>query len=489
MLRGAFAVRANSLKEAAPEDLMTKSQAVRVSPPDAQPPAPRPHDPLLDDPILPRLLRMATPNALAIGAGMAVVIAETSYVGRLGTEPLAAMALVFPFIMVTMTMSGGAMGGGVTSAIARALGARDDARASALALHALMIAVCFGATFTVVMLAFGRELLTLLGGRGRVLEQAMSYVHIFFAGAIIPWLMQTCSSILRGTGNMKLPSALVFSSAAIQITLGGALALGLGPFPQLGLSGVATGTLAAFSVSILVMSWFLASGNSRVKLSLKGFRFRKEMFSDILKVGAVSVFSPLQSVVTVTILTSMLARFGNEVLAGYGIGTRLEFMLTSIAFAIGVSATPMVGMAIGAGRVARARRVAWIAGAAAFVALGVIGTLISIFPELWVSMFTDDPAVRDASRRYLHVSSPMLSFIGLSMGLYFASQGAAKIIGPVLSQTVRLVFVVVGGSLLTAADASDTSFFMLAAGSMVALGLGTALAVYLTSWDAKPAKN
>jgi len=466
---------------------MSQSQAVRVTAPEELP-APPPRNPLLDDPIVPRLLKMATPNTLALGAGMAVVIAETSYVGRLGTQSLAAMALVFPFIMVTMTMSGGAMGGGVTSAIARALGAHDDARASALALHALMIAVCFGATFMIVMLGFGRELLSLLGGRGRVLDEAMSYVHIFFAGAVIPWLMQTCSSILRGTGNMKLPSALVFSSAAIQITLGGSLALGLGPFPQLGLAGVASGTLIAFSVSILAMSWFLVSGNSRVKLSLKGFAFHREMFFDILKVGAISVFSPLQSVVTVTILTSMLARFGNEVLAGYGIGTRLEFMLTSIAFAVGIAATPMVGMAIGAGRIARARRVAWIAGAAAFIALGVLGTLISIFPDLWVSMFTNDPAVREASSRYLHISSPMLAFIGLNMGLYFSSQGAAKIIGPVLSQTGRLAFVAVGGSLLVASNAGETAFFALAAGSMVMLGLGTALAVYLSNWGAKPAK-
>ena len=474
----------------APKAPMTKSQAARVSPPD-EPPAPAPpppRNPLLDDPILPRLLKMATPNALALGAGMAVVIAETSYVGKLGTQSLAAMALVFPFIMVTMTMSGGAMGGGVTSAVARALGARDDERASALALHALMIAVCFGLTFMFIMLVFGRDLLTLLGGRGRVLNESMSYVYIFFGGAVIPWLMQTCSSILRGTGNMKLPSALVFSSAAIQISLGGALGLGLGPFPQLGLRGVATGTLTAFSVSILIMGWFLMSGNSRVKLSLKGFRFRREMFFDILKVGAISVFSPLQSVVTVTILTSLLARFGTEVLAGYGIGTRLEFMLTSIAFAVGVSATPMVGMAIGANQIARARRVAWTAAAVAFVALGVIGTLLSIFPDLWVSMFTDDPAVRDASRRYLHVSSPMLSFIGLNMGLYFSSQGAAKIIGPVLSQTGRLILVAVGGSLLASIDATDTSFFMLAAASMATLGLTTALAVSLTRWGPKPAK-
>src|SRR5262245_53958897 len=99
---------------------MTNSQAARVSGPGersapAAPPPPHHPNPLLDDPILSRLLKLATPNALALGAGMAVVIAETSYVGRLGTEHLAAMALVFPFIMVTMTMSGGAMGGGVTS--------------------------------------------------------------------------------------------------------------------------------------------------------------------------------------------------------------------------------------------------------------------------------------------------------------------------------------------------------------------------------------
>ena len=471
---------------------MTKPQAVRAvghgEPPVPAPASPPPPNPLLDDPILPRLLKLATPNALALCAGMAVVIAETSYIGRLGTEPLAAMALVFPFIMLTMTMSGGAMGGGVTSAVARAIGARDNARASALAMHALMIAICFGLTFMFVMLVFGRQLLTLLGGRGHVLNEAMGYAQIFFGGAVIPWLMQTFASILRGTGNMKLPSALVFSSAAIQITLGGALALGLGPFPQFGMRGVATGTLTAFSFSILVMGWFLMSGNSRVTLTLRGFRFRSEMFFDILKVGAISIFSPLQSVLTITILTGMLARFGTEVLAGYGIGTRLEFLLTSIAFAVGVSATPMVGMAIGANQIARARRVAWTAAAVAFASLGMIGALISIFPDLWVSMFTDDPAVRDAGRRYLHISSPMMGFVGLNMALYFSSQGAAKIIGPVLSQTGRLLFIVIGGTWLTSINASDTAFFILAAASIATLGLTTAFAVWMTSWTPRALK-
>ena len=148
---------------------------------------------------------------------------------------------------------------------------------------------------------------------------------------------------------------------------------------------------------------------------------------------------------TVTIFTRMLADFGTEVLAGYGIGARLEFMLTSIAFAVGIASVPMVGMAIGAGRVARARRIAWIAGCVSFVSVGLIATVIAIFPDLWVNIFTNDPGVRAASRQYLHTAAPMYAFIGLSISMYFSSQGAAKVLGPVLAQTARLLFVGVGG--------------------------------------------
>src|SRR6202051_1223670 len=123
------------------------------------PPAAPERHALVDGPILPTLLHLAWPNALAFSAGTCVVIAETSYIGRLGVESLAAMALLFPCVILTMTMSGGAMGGGVASAIARALGAGDKDRASALAAHAMLIGICFGLTFTFVMLVFGPALL------------------------------------------------------------------------------------------------------------------------------------------------------------------------------------------------------------------------------------------------------------------------------------------------------------------------------------------
>ena len=142
----------------------------------------------------------------------------------------------------------------------------------------------------------------------------------------------------------------------------------------------------------------VVSGRARLVPRIRGLRIRRAMLVDILKVGMVSCFSPLQSVLTVSIFTHMLARFGTEILAGYGIGARLEFMLTSVAFAFGIASVPMIGMAIGAGRVARARRIAWTAGCVSFVAVGVVATVIAIFPDLWVNIFTGDAGVRAAAK-------------------------------------------------------------------------------------------
>jgi Na+-driven multidrug efflux pump len=278
---------------------------------------------------------------------------------------------------------------------------------------------------------------------------------------------------------------MILSSAVCQIILGGTLGLGLGPVPQFGMRGVAAGSLIAYSISIAVMAWYLFSGRARVVPKIRGLRIRRAMFVDILKVGVVSCLSPLQSVLTISIFTHLLAGFGTAILAGYGIGARLEFMLTSVAFAFGIASVPMIGMAIGAERIARARRIAWIAGLVSFVSVGVIATFIAIFPDLWVNIFTSDASVRAASRQYLSTAAPMYAFIGLAMSMYFSSQGAAKVVGPVLAQSARLLFIGTGGWWLSMHDATAASFFALAAASMVVLGVLSASSVILTRWGPK----
>src|SRR5712664_3271539 len=416
---------------------------------------------LVTSPILPTLLKLALPNAVAMFGSTLVAVAETSYIGRLGIEPLAGIALVFPFVMLTQMMSAGAMGGGVSSAISRALGAGNRDRAATLALHAAIIGAGGGIFFTVMMLLFGRPLFSLLGGRGGVLEQACHYSGVLFSGAVSIWLVNTLASVLRGTGDMRLPSATLIGVAIVQIAVGGALGLGLAGLPQLGMRGVAAGQFTAFSLGAIFLSWYLVSGRGRLTLNFPAFTFQRDMFIDILKVGAVSCLSPLQSVLAILIFTKILAGFGTATLAGYGMGSRLEFLLIPIAFAFGVASVPMVGMAMGA---------------------GLVGLVVAVDPAMWVSLFTSDPSLTAAAYSYFTWAGPAFGFFGMGVCLYFASQGAAKVGGPVLAGTVRLLMVGLGGWWLVSINAPAWTLFALAGAAMVVFGLGTALSIRLTRW-------
>jgi Na+-driven multidrug efflux pump len=281
---------------------------------------------------------------------------------------------------------------------------------------------------------------------------------------------------------MRLPSATLIGAALVQIVVGGTFGLGLFGVPQFGMRGVAAGQLTAFSLGAIFLLWYLVSGRSRLTLNFSAFTFQRGMFVDILKVGAVSCLSPLQSVLTILIFTKILASFGTVTLAGYGMGSRLEFLLIPIAFAFGVASVPMVGMAIGAGMVSRARRVAWTAAAAAGLSVGLVGLVVAIKPALWVSLFTTDPGVTSAAYSYFAWAGPGFGFFGMGTCLYFASQGAAKVIGPVLASTIRLATVGIGGWWLASIDAPAWTLFALVGGAMVVFGLSTAASIRLTRW-------
>lgn len=440
------------------------------------------YNPLLTAPILPTLAALSLPNLLALGTQSLVAVAETTYIGILGTEALAAMALVFPMIMLTQMMSSGAMGGGVSSAISRALGAGDEARARALALHALIVGACMGLLFTLVFLYGGPAIYGLLGGDAAVLPRALQYSNTFFAGAVIVWFFNIFASIARGSGNMRVPSSTIIGVATLQVVLGGLMGLGYGPIPRFGLAGVAAGQILAFLAGTIMLLLYLRSRHARLRLSFTGIRLDRELFWDILKVGAISCLSPLQSILTVIVLAKFVAGFGTTALAGYGIGVRLELLLVPIAFAIGAASVPMVGMAIGAENVARARRVAWTAATASAVIIGTIGCLAALFPDFWAALFTSDANVARAAHDYLGVAGFGFAAYGFGLCLYFSSQGSGHIIGPVLGGTVRLLVVLIGGILLLKTGGDFSSFALLVTIAMIAYGASTALFVLMTRW-------
>jgi putative MATE family efflux protein len=382
-------------------------------------------------------------------------------------------------------MSAGAMGGGVSSAVSRAMGAHDMQRGGALALHALIAGAGAGILYTLIFLTLGETFFRWLGGKGAVLDQAAAYSAVLFSGASLVWISNTLSSIIRGTGNMRVPSVAITTTALLQIALGGVLALGWGPVPSFGMVGVAIGHIVATATGVAILLWFLMSGRGRLTLRITGVPIVGEMFGDILRVGAVALVAPVQSVFTVLILTGLVAHLGVLPLAGYSIGQRLEFLLIPIAFGVGVAAVPMVGMAIGAGNVARARRIAWTAGGVSALSLALIGFTVALAPDLWAHLFTSDEAVLENARQYLRLAGPSFPFFGLGLTLFFASQGAGKVLGPVLGGSARLGVVAAVAIFFGADDLGTAGCFALVAAGMCVYGISTATAVWFTPWGTR----
>lgn len=445
-------------------------------------------NPLLTGPILPILLRFSLPNMVAMLATALAAIAETSYVGHFGAPALAGMALVFPFVMLQTMLSAGAMGGGVSSAVSRALGAGDASRANVLAVHALWIGISMGVVFMLVMELCGSAFMSALGGKGEALAQAVAYGEVAFAGSVFVWIVNTLSSVIRGSGNMKVPSVTLFAVALAQVLLGGALGLGWGPLPEMGMHGVAAGGVLANAGGALFLWAYLASGQGKITLRMRSTGLHRQHLTDILRVGAVACISPFQTVLTILILTRLVASFGTQALAGYGIGTRLEFLLVPIAFAVGVASVPLVGMAIGAGQIARARQAAWTAAAVATALLGVLGLVVTLTPDVWTTLYTQDPSVRESAASYFLWAGPFYGFFGLGLSLYFSSLGAGKAVGPVIAGALRLLVVAVGGWLLADLQAPAWMIFALVGAGMAVYGLSTVMIIHLTPWGAPAGK-
>lgn len=432
---------------------------------------------------LPLLVKLATPNTFAFFIQASVSLAEVWFIGQLGTASLAAIALAFPLLMLTQMMSGGAIGGAVASAVARALGAGDVNRANQLIWHAIAVAFSGAFLFWLAFRLGGPQFLHFLGGKNKILELSIAYCQVLFAGGIAIWLMGTISAVYRGTGNMQFPAMLMIVNAVVQVPLSGCLVLGAFGMPQLGIVGAAVSAVTSASIIATIMILRLIMGNVIVSLTVGACRFSRALFRDIFKVAGPASLSPFLTVTTILSLTAIVGRFGEAALAGYGIGSRIEFLLVPLIFGLGAAMTSLVGLNIGAGHIERAERIGWTGGIAAAVVAGTAGMLMALAPELWIPLFTSNPETFESARDYIQMVGPCFAFNGIGLSLYFASQGAGTMFWPVLATILRII-VAVGGALLLAFhfDYGLQGVFAAAATAMVLYGMLIATSLKLGAW-------
>ena len=436
---------------------------------------------LLNGPILATLLQLAWPNVLVMLAQASTGLIETWWVSKLGTDALTGMALVFPGYMMMGMLSAGAVGGGIASAVARALGAGRRADADALALHALVINILIGLATSALFLLFGREVYSAMGGRGASLEAALKYSNVVFAGNTLLWIMNAFASLIRGSGIMLFPSLVVCFGVVLLIPLSPIFIFGLGPMPALGVAGGGVAIVVTTALMTLPLAWYVMSGQGLVKL--KWARLRWALASDILRVGAVGALSTLQTTLTVALTTGLVgAAAGPEGIAGYGAGSRLEYLLVPLVFGLGAPQVAMVGANIGAGQRERALRIALVGAAVSFALTEAIGVAAALWPAAWIGLFGDDKGMIATGAAYLLWVGPTYGFYGLGLSLYFASQGAGRLKWPLIGGLVRMLIAGGGGALALKLTGSITSVFVMLAVALAVFGVLVAGAVGSGAW-------
>lgn len=438
---------------------------------------------MLHGPLLPTLLRLAAPNVVGLFA-MTVIIGYDGYiVGRLGADALAGVALVLPLSMLMMQMSGGGIGGAVTAAVARALGAGRAGEAGRLAQQSLFIACVLAAAFTAAMLGAGRGIFAAMGGRGAALDAALAYSNVLFSGAVVICATNVLGAVVRGAGNMLLPALMLVLTTVIHLVLCPMLVFGWGPVPGLGVAGAAVSLLVANGTAAAALAMHLMRPGAAAPLNGSPWRLHSELLRDILRVGMPASLSPIVSNASIAVATAFVGSYGTAALAGYGVAARLEYILVPIAFGFGTALTAIVATNMGAGNPARAHRAAWLGAGIVAAVTGTIGAAAALAPALWMNLFTQDAAVRAFGAAYLHIVGAFYGLYGLGLALFFASQGAGRMFWPLAGSVARLLIVALGGWIcVQVVQTSASGLFAVVAISLAAYGLIIAAAIRLGSW-------
>ena len=402
---------------------------------------------LLEAPIMPTLLRLAAPNVLNLLAFAGMITFDGFFLGRISTNALAGASLAFPWVMLILQATNSGMGVGVSSAVSRALGAGQRDRADDLVFHALLLALAIAAIFSTVMLLGAPWLFQWMGGRDEMLSDALAYANVALGGAVCICVLNLLGNAVRGTGNMSFPAAVLIGCVVAHIAISPVLIFGFGPVPALGPAGAGWGLVIPFGVGSVVMIGYLRSRRSIVHLKLRGVVVRRELFTDILKVGVPGLLNIAITNMSVAVLTGIAGQLGPETAIGYAMGARLEYILQPVAFGFGTAIVAMVGTNWGARQHRRARKIAWT-GAATIAALcGLIGATVAIHPALWISLFSDSAEVARIGTLYLRIVGPVYLLFGLGLGLFYVTLGFGRPMAAMYANAVRM-FVSAAGGLL-----------------------------------------
>ncbi len=360
------------------------------------------------------LVNLTIPMFLGISSMIVASMIDTVYVGWIGTLELAAVSFTFPVVMAMATVSMG-LGIGASSIIARVVGAGDHEKVRRLCTDALFLVAVLVVTLSILGLLVVEPLFVLLGARAEILPLSTAYMSVWFFGLPAFALPMVATSIMRAVGNARLPGIIMASGAGLQVLIAPVLIFGVPGYSDgLGIMGAAW----SFLVSRLAMfgyTYYVLRNMQLLSFEIDRWAVHWASWKEILRIGLPSMMSNLIGPVSMGIVVALLAGYGHEVVAGFGVASRIESLAIMVIMALSASTGPFIGQNWGARQYARIYRAqslgfrfSFLWSLLAFVVLAGAGRHL-------VGFINDDPGVIDATYAYLLLMPATYGFLGVGM--------------------------------------------------------------------------
>ena len=398
--------------------------------------------PLIGAPLAPTMARLAVPGVIGALLTSTPGLIEVIFLKESGAGALAAVALVYPLIILAGMFSAGAFGGAVSGFVARAIGASDYEEAGTVLVCAVIISVIGGLLMWLLVVQLGPFLYEYASDSAQVSEAAQRYSVLLFPAILAYWLINMLSSVLRGAGDMVRPAFVAASLLASYCLLGYFTIPGLEASLNEAIESAALAMAGSYLFALSIAIFFIGRKNQRIRFRISAFKL--ETFKGILKQGLLAASSSVMTIIYAMVTTLLLSQFGTDWLAGFGLAVRLELIMVPVIFGIGSSMIAIVGAHAGAGLRDQAISIAWKGIFVNVAMIGSIGILLSLFPGIWCGLVGSDTVVIQNCRQSLQVIAPTYAFFALGLGGYLASQALNTLEFPVFGALLRLLLVVSG---------------------------------------------
>jgi putative MATE family efflux protein len=374
---------------------------------------------------------LAVPMVLEMVMESIFAVSDIFWVSKLGADAVSVGVVTESMMTIVYTLAMG-LAMGTAAVVARRTGAKDPEGAARGAVQAIAIGVAAAALVGVLGAVFGTRLMVLMGAPASSVAMGAQYPRIMLGGSVTVLLLFVINAAFRGAGDASITMRTLWLANGINIVLGPCLIFGWGPFPRLGVTGAAVATTIGRGVGVLYQLRALARGRGRLAVRRAHLRIDGDTLRTILRLsrsGAVQMFIGMASWI---VLVRIVARFGSNVIAGYGIAFRVVMFALLPSWGLGNAAATLVGQNLGARRPERAEQAVWRAALYNFVFLGGVGLLLVIFASDVLRLFSREPEVVAAGGRCLRIVSAGFLFYAYGMVVTQAFNGAGDTRTPML---------------------------------------------------------